>query len=42
MRCNGNVRLDAMLELAERLGARTLATGHYARVLADGAGRRGR
>ena len=33
VRCNGNVRLDAMLELAERLGARTLATGHYARVV---------
>jgi tRNA-specific 2-thiouridylase len=32
VRCNGNVRLDAMLELAERLGAETLATGHYARV----------
>src|SRR5580693_4220963 len=32
VRCNGNVRLDAMLELAERLGASTLATGHYARV----------
>jgi tRNA-specific 2-thiouridylase len=32
VRCNGNVRLDAMLELAERLGCRTLATGHYARV----------
>jgi tRNA-specific 2-thiouridylase len=32
VRCNGNVRLDAMLELAQRLGARTLATGHYARV----------
>ncbi len=32
VRCNGNVRLDAMLELAGRLGARTLATGHYARV----------
>jgi len=30
--CNGNVRLDAMLELAQRLGAQTLATGHYARV----------
>jgi tRNA-specific 2-thiouridylase len=39
VRCNGNVRLDAMLELAERLGARTLATGHYARVQArDGEG----
>jgi tRNA-uridine 2-sulfurtransferase len=33
VRCNGNVRLDAMLELADRLGARTLATGHYARVI---------
>jgi tRNA-uridine 2-sulfurtransferase len=32
VRCNGNVRLDAMLELAARLGAQTLATGHYARV----------
>ena len=32
IRCNGNVRLDAMLELAERLGADALATGHYARV----------
>jgi tRNA-specific 2-thiouridylase len=32
VRCNGNVRLDAMLELADRLGAATLATGHYARV----------
>jgi tRNA-uridine 2-sulfurtransferase len=33
VRCNGNVRLDAMLELAGRLGAQTLATGHYARVV---------
>jgi tRNA-uridine 2-sulfurtransferase len=32
VRCNGNVRLDAMLELAERLGSQALATGHYARV----------
>jgi tRNA-specific 2-thiouridylase len=32
VRCNGNVRLDAMLELAGRLGCQTLATGHYARV----------
>jgi tRNA-uridine 2-sulfurtransferase len=32
VRCNGKVRLDAMLELAARLGSRTLATGHYARV----------
>ena len=32
VRCNGNVRLDAMLGLADRLGAQWLATGHYARV----------
>jgi tRNA-uridine 2-sulfurtransferase len=30
--CNGHVRLDAMLELAGRLGCATLATGHYARA----------
>jgi tRNA-specific 2-thiouridylase len=36
VRCNGNVRLDAMLDLAQRLGAATLATGHYARVTDDG------
>jgi len=30
--CNGHVRLDAMLELAERLGCDHLATGHYARI----------
>jgi tRNA-specific 2-thiouridylase len=36
VRCNGEVRLDAMLELAERLGAVSLATGHYARVARDG------
>jgi tRNA-uridine 2-sulfurtransferase len=36
VRCNGNVRLDAMLELAEHLGAQTLATGHYARVSCEG------
>ena len=29
--CNGHVRLDAMLEFADRLGAATLTTGHYAR-----------
>ena len=37
VRCNGNVRLDAMLELARRLGAEQLVTGHYARVHDDGA-----
>jgi tRNA-specific 2-thiouridylase len=36
IRCNGHVRLDAMLELADRLGADALATGHYARVGDDG------
>jgi tRNA-specific 2-thiouridylase len=36
VRCNGNVRLDAMLAFAERLGAADLATGHYARVTPDG------
>ena len=35
VRCNGKVRLDEMLALADRLGARTLATGHYARVRRD-------
>src|SRR5581483_12148006 len=40
VRCNGSVRLDAMLELGERLGSHALATGHYARVErgADGGG----
>jgi tRNA-specific 2-thiouridylase len=37
VRCNGNVRLDAMLELASGLGAEQLVTGHYARVHEDGA-----
>ena len=36
VRCNGHVRLDAMLDLASRVGASTLATGHYARVGDDG------
>jgi tRNA-uridine 2-sulfurtransferase len=31
VRCNGHVRLDAMLDFADRLGAATLTTGHYAR-----------
>lgn len=35
VRCNGSVRLDAMLELAGRLGSQTLATGHYARLVED-------
>lgn len=32
VRCNGHVRIDAMVDLADRLGAAHLATGHYARV----------
>ncbi len=36
--CNGELRLDAMLELAERLGCVGLATGHYARIVDDGDG----
>lgn len=35
VRCNGNVRLDGMLELASRLGAQSLATGHYARIVRE-------
>ncbi|HEY7829635.1 MAG TPA: tRNA 2-thiouridine(34) synthase MnmA [Solirubrobacteraceae bacterium] len=35
VRCNGNVRLEAMLELGHRLGSETLVTGHYARVRED-------
>jgi tRNA-specific 2-thiouridylase len=35
VRCNGSVRLDAMLELATRLGSPALATGHYARIDRD-------
>jgi tRNA-specific 2-thiouridylase len=31
--CNGHVRLDAMLALADRLGCAWLATGHYARTV---------
>ena len=36
VRCNGHVRLDAMLDFADRLGAATLTTGHYARRTAAG------
>jgi tRNA-specific 2-thiouridylase len=36
VRCNGHVRLDAMIDLADRLGAAALATGHYARRTPDG------
>jgi tRNA-uridine 2-sulfurtransferase len=33
--CNGEVRLAAMIDLAERLGADRLVTGHYARIVED-------
>ncbi|MBW8059766.1 MAG: tRNA 2-thiouridine(34) synthase MnmA [Solirubrobacterales bacterium] len=36
--CNGEVRIAAMADLAERLGATHLVTGHYARIVDDGAG----
>jgi tRNA-specific 2-thiouridylase len=36
--CNGEVRIAAMVDLAERLGATHLVTGHYARIVEDGEG----
>ncbi|HWI09181.1 MAG TPA: tRNA 2-thiouridine(34) synthase MnmA [Solirubrobacteraceae bacterium] len=36
VRCNGHVRLDGMLDFADRVGAPTLTTGHYARRTDDG------
>ena len=36
--CNGEVRIAAMADLAERLGADRLVTGHYARIVDDGQG----
>jgi len=36
--CNGEVRLAAMIDLADRLGAIDLVTGHYARVVEDADG----
>jgi tRNA-uridine 2-sulfurtransferase len=33
--CNGEVRIAAMVDLAERLGAERLLTGHYARIVDD-------
>lgn len=38
VRCNGLVRFDSMLELAGRLGAARLVTGHYARLAHDDEG----
>ena len=36
--CNGEVRIAAMVDLAERIGADSLVTGHYARVVEDEGG----
>ncbi|MBK8294582.1 MAG: tRNA 2-thiouridine(34) synthase MnmA [Solirubrobacterales bacterium] len=36
--CNGEVRIAAMVDLADRLGATHLVTGHYARIVEDGKG----
>ncbi|HET7590399.1 MAG TPA: tRNA 2-thiouridine(34) synthase MnmA [Solirubrobacterales bacterium] len=36
--CNGEVRLAAMIDLAERVGAERLLTGHYARIVDDADG----
>ena len=36
--CNGFVRFDALLALADALGASRLATGHYARIARDAHG----
>lgn len=38
VRCNGDVRIDAMIDLASRLGAARLVTGHYAKIVDDGDG----
>ena len=38
VRCNGLVRFGEMLDLADRLGADRLATGHYARIETDDEG----
>jgi tRNA-uridine 2-sulfurtransferase len=35
VKCNGEVRFDAMLDLAAAIGAARLATGHYARIGRD-------
>ncbi len=36
--CNGEVRIAAMIDLAGRLGADRLVTGHYARIVEDADG----
>lgn len=39
VQCNGRVRIEPMVELAVAIGARSLATGHYARLVELGDGR---
>jgi tRNA-specific 2-thiouridylase len=38
VRCNESVKLGPLWEIAERLGAEAVATGHYARVAVEGDG----
>jgi tRNA-specific 2-thiouridylase len=38
-RCNSDLKFSTLLERAEGLGAEAVATGHYAQVSKDGAGR---
>ncbi|HXH55837.1 tRNA 2-thiouridine(34) synthase MnmA [Iamia sp.] len=40
MACNRAIKFGALLERADRLGFDAVATGHHARVVTDGAGRR--
>lgn len=40
VRCNHKVKFERLFELAQGLGARWLATGHYARISTDDAGLR--
>ena len=37
--CNNYIKFDRFLEMADSVGARTIATGHYARIRFDQAGR---
>jgi tRNA-specific 2-thiouridylase len=38
IRCNGHLRISAMIDLADRIGAASLVTGHYARIVEDADG----
>jgi tRNA-uridine 2-sulfurtransferase len=40
VRCNSNTKIPELLRRGRRFGADTIATGHYARSVADGAGHR--